>query len=305
MSPDTVAFFRVAGALGALGETRWLDGWGRRRLPHQYLTELNYQADCKPLVEYFRRGGRGPYRAVAPPAALVSLNFADLCRVLKGLRIRAGLPALSLLLICWRRRPDPKAYWRYLRGGFSMLSMLPQVIPNFPHHLRQAQPRRQDLPMDESDRRQLERLWRGELRDWVFGGDQQEWALDVLARLRLEGDLHMDGPILADWMLTARCRGWAWRDLDGAWGELKPLWVAVALIRDPEGSRAYLEGLPTAARMEMIIELVWLVSPNIWEQLSSWVPAQVPSSFQWSWARNQARRSERVRLWLQRLEPKC
>ncbi|MFN8613715.1 MAG: hypothetical protein U0931_39640 [Vulcanimicrobiota bacterium] len=299
--PRSCCISQIAQELGELGETAWLRHWGRRRLPPDYLKNLDYRADCRPLVEYFRLGGRSPWGVTLPPAALVSLEFSDLCLVLRGLGRVQSLPALSLLLISWKRRPDPKAFWRYLRAGLEILSVLSGLIPGFPAHLRRAQPAHRDLVADPVDRALLESLWRGELRDWVFRGSQQPWSLQVLARLRLDGQLSMAREVLLDWCEVARSTGWSGRDLGAAWRALSVREVAVGLRRCPQAAWTYIESLGVSLRAELTIGLVWLVEPATWEKLAEWLPAELPEQFKWEWARSEAERSFRVRAWLERL----
>ncbi|MBS2040346.1 hypothetical protein JST97_35490 [bacterium] len=290
---------QIAEELGNLGQTSWLPGWRRRRLPTDYLKNLDYRADCRPLVTYFRLGPRSPRGATLPPAALVSLEFADLCTVLRGLGSVQTLPALCLLLISWKRRPDPKAFWRHLRGGLQILSLLSAVIPEFPAHLRLAQPEHRNLLLDPLDRILLDLLWKGELRDWVFRGSQQHWALQVLARMHIQGDLHIPREVLLDWCEVARCGGWLWRDLGGCWRELSVMEVAVGLIRCPQATWNYIESLGVAPRIELTIALLWLVDPATWERLSAWVPADPPESFR----QDQGRRSFRLQAWCEQVWP--
>ena len=77
----------------------------------------------------------------------------------------------------------------------------------------------------------------------------------------------------------------------------------MALLRSPEPGWRALEEMPTALRFQRMTELIWLVSPDLWEQLARWVPRRESlARAEWLAAELAASSSFRLRRWLDAIE---
>jgi hypothetical protein len=306
---------RVAAMLGELGAMGWLERQ-TRYLPGEFLENLDYRADCSHLDRYFGRGGRLSGKPIVPPAALVSLPFGPLARVLLGLGPSIQwLQALCLLLVAWWRRPDPGALWRLLRGQSWLAELLPvyfRVIPNLPTHLRLAGRETVTAPLSEWKIRCLEGFWlglngaHGALKRWASGqeGLERSWCLQVLGRLWLDGQLRIEARLLAFWCFEFGDQSWLARDLGLEWRNLEVGTVVVGLLRSPEETWRYLEQLPPTHRFGLTTQLIWMVSPELWQQLAEWRPSRESLARpEWLAAEQAAEGSFRLRQWLNSLSP--
>jgi hypothetical protein len=141
------------------------------------------------------------------------------------------------------------------------------------------------------------------LERWVFrcAPKQRSWRLELVARLRCEGDLSLAGDVLQTWLFRVDCGdSWLARDFGLGWHGLSTQEVAVGLMRSPAATLDYIEKMESGERACLIAELIWWTHPDQWGALMNWRPD--PTQVSAEQLRQAWRRSgecRRLREWLQ------
>jgi hypothetical protein len=144
------------------------------------------------------------------------------------------------------------------------------------------------------------------LKRWASGqeGLERSWCLQVLGRLWLDGQLRIEARLLAFWCFEFGDQSWLARDLGLEWRNLEVGTVVVGLLRSPEETWRYLEQLPPTHRFGLTTQLIWMVSPELWQQLAEWRPSRESLARpEWLAAEQAAEGSFRLRQWLNSLSP--